>query len=47
MSETDDMKKLIAQQKERRDAATQSVKEAAARVDRLRQEKREQSSRST
>jgi len=46
MSETDDMKKLIAEQKQRREAATQTVKESAERVDRRREAKREQSTRS-
>jgi len=45
MSETDEMKKLIAQQRQRREAATESVKEAAERVDRRRQEQRAESNR--
>jgi len=45
MSETDEMKKLIAQQRQRREAATQSVKEAAERVDRRREAQRERSNR--
>jgi len=47
MSETDEMKKIIAQQKQRRESAKQTVKEAADRVDRRREAKREQSSRRT
>jgi len=45
MSETDEMKKLIAEQRKQREAATDSVKQAAERVDRRRAEKREQSNR--
>ncbi len=45
MSETDEMKRLIVEQRQRRDAATQTVKEAAERVDRRRQEKRAESTR--
>jgi len=45
MSETAAMKKLIAEQRQRREAATQSVKEAADRVDRIREVKRAESNR--
>lgn len=45
MSATDEMKKIIAEQRQRRDAATQTVKEAAERVDRSREAKRERSNR--
>jgi len=47
MTATDEMKKIIAQQKQRRESAKQTVKEAAERVDRRRQAQREQSTRST
>jgi len=45
MSETTEMKKLIAEQRQRREAVAQTVKEAADRIDRSREAKREQSSR--
>ena len=45
MSEVTEIKKLIAEQKTRRENAERIVKEAADRVDRIREAKREQSSR--
>jgi len=45
MTEVDEMKKVIAEQKQQRDEATKRVTLAIESVDRIRQDKREQSNR--
>lgn len=45
MSEIDEMKKLIAEQRQRREAATHTVKNAADQVDRIREAERALSNR--